>query len=192
MAYAAVTDLQTRFKETLNSAKATAALEDAVGYINSYLGGSLIQVVGAVDRLRAYGGRTLYLGFPTSAVTAVTIEGETAALAPANYALRTEINSLVRIDGDFWPGRQSAWPYTSWVSVTRTRGFASGAYPRGLIAVNVSAAAQLYAVPPGATTETIGDYSISYQTGGVVQKIDILSVSDKLVLDAWAANIAEP
>lgn len=186
MAYATQSELEARLGRTLSASRASALLEDAASKIDGYVGGSLLLATGVVDRVRGYGSKYLFLpGPPTTALTAVQVDGDAAALASANYALRPATSSIERLDGDVWLKDRD-------VLVTRTRGWSAGSFPTRLVAINCALAARLLDAPAGVTRRRLGDFeeqfAASVEDPG--RLADLLE-AEKDDLDLWSFRAGE-
>lgn len=153
-------DLASLLQQDLDASTATLVLEAATSVVQAVVGQRILEVVG--DTATLIGGTDGWLDLPqrpVSAVTSVTLDGETVTEGTATGTYR-------RFGSRLW--RDCGWAtcYTepSTVVVVNTHGYPTGSQELQLARSAVlSLAKGAYANPSGASREAIDDYSVAYE-----------------------------
>jgi len=172
MALATTDDLAAVLQREIDEADASAlaALDTASGFVEAYLGMPVELVEDDEVILDGSGTRVLLLpGFPVTEVTSVTVDDE--ALTEDDYAWsRTgELRSL-----------RGSWPSTlRSVEVVYSHGFA--VVPPAIVGIVAAMAGRIYGAPLTVRQETMGGYSVTYNTTGG----PAMTAAELMVLDTF-------
>lgn len=189
MAYATQAELEARLQRALTAPFATAILDDASAIVDAYVGGSLMAAT-VVDRLPGVGTTHLFLPGPvTTAVSAVQMSGDAAALSGGVWVLRSAENRLERLDGSTWAVLDGET-----VIVSRTRGFSAGSIPLRLVGIVCALAGRLAeGNAAGLVRRTLGDHTEQWATPADNPGALHTLLEDELRdLDKWAFYAGEP
>lgn len=184
MAFATYQDLEDRLRVTFDAAEqvqATALLDAATALVKAAAGQQIDQVNN--DTVTLYGTGTGVLLLPEIPVTAVSTvvdwDGSTLTF-DTDYRWTTQ-GVLIRLTAATWRAGGHI------ITVTYTHGYAST--PADLQAVTVEAAARAWSTPAGAVkAETIGSYSVTYDTGSTATSGLALTDAERMAVARYSAG----
>lgn len=192
MAFATYQDLEDRLRVTFTAAEqvqAVALLESATSLIQAAARQVLEQVTGDTVTLDGNGQRILTLPqIPVTAVSSVTVDGETLTF-DTHY--RWSPNGLLYRTWDgFWGRQFAAWgDLLQSIVVVYSHGYA--AIPDDLRTVCVEVAARAWSTPAGAVrSESIGSYSVTYDTNSATTTGVALTDAEKTIVGRYSAAVA--
>lgn len=186
MAYATTTDLETHVGATLDTARAQQMIDAATAAVDM-LAGRNLEEAEVTETIDGAGTDTVLLHWPVSVVSSVALvddDGtEETLTGPGSSDLdyRWSANGWLERVGDCWPARPRS------VKITYTAGFPAGsielASAKGVV---LRTAAQMLENPAsGKTSESIGDWSASWETA-----LAAMSAGDKEIVSRFRSRRA--